>query len=1211
MAEALVVSASVAGLLSLGIQVCGGLLDFYESHKGADKDVADTLQSIDALSKTLEMARETLEMNWKTISIPKASQDIVEHVNRSIDHVQTGLNDLQKKLEKIRPQTGKDDRISKAKSQLRKSLYPFKAKTLTKLKVICADLCKNLDLVIHTLQLDISAATIKTTETMQQRVAEVQTGIEDLGQQMTEITLWAEGASLWASFEPQASLISEIEDRQTDTFNLKGRQDGLFTELLGHGAFNNWLQSSNHTLWYRGTAGVGKTVFAASVINFLQRTFEHNDVGIAFMYCSYKRDPAMQKPRNVLGALLWQLVRRNCPADIRRKLEKIKSEQKHPSEGEVSEMLKTCAKSFSRAYIIVDALDEYADQDGLRGDFLAALENILPNACFLVTSRPAALIGDQLSGFNPTKLKLRALDEDIKKYISHCIKSSRSIASRLILGSQELYEEVLKEIVTKASGMFLCAQLHMEALLRKSNGRKIKEALYRLPTGREGLDFLYDDALQRIGEQTIDDARLGNEVLLWVSSTLRPLSIKELQHALAVRPDDTHFESDGIEDPDHILAVCGGLVVIDSTSHHVRLIHYTTQEYLDRARAIRFPRSDLNITRTCLMYLKFCNAACEDAAPMQSAEDDTEHGKVHARVRGCSCMYPADELSSAHFLGYAIEYWGSHAKRDPKATKSIAPSVLQMFETSNIIHVSCIIHSFTYPVVLHVSPPDAFWPHPVIQFDRRMLYEFSGSRGRQIGLLAAIEFGLEELCLFLLENGAEPYPLLLSGGGSINFLYEAVLQGDTSIGWLLLKYCTEEAKQVNGPMALIQATQMGYEEFVELFLNSGVNANHPGHDDRLPLTSACSSGNGAIVRRLIEAGADANRAVGDFFTRSSPLLEACKEGHTAIVKELLNTGARVDFEFNKLMALYPPPSIPEPLQDCVDWADMLMFVNRHNFLKNPMASAIERNHIEVVQVLLDAGNDLLTPPAPYPTLAHVASAYCCEKLLTVLIDVGVDLFAPNHRDLSPLHLSGYHETLLHSDDPENTLQILLTHGLDLETRDDGGRTPLHWLAAKQEFPKKALERLLARKPNLNAQDKDGHSALWYTAVREPSNVGLLLAAGANVNLRDNIGEALLHRRASNLTKEDTLGSGLDAVSSLKVGRHLPFETLRNLLEHGADPTLRSENGKTAAEIIQFIFCRSRDCRKKISCRYWHDSETDEMNWVKEQLIELLGEYGKS
>ena len=95
------------------------------------------------------------------------------------------------------------------------------------------------------------------------------------------------------------------------------------------------------------------------------------------------------------------------------------------------------------------------------------------------------------------------------------------------------------------------------------------DALQELP---KKIDDTYDDALARIKSQPEEDQGLGIKILMWIITALRPLTLLELQDALAVKPGDDSFNRDGITDEKTLLAVCGGLVTLDGVSQTVRLI---------------------------------------------------------------------------------------------------------------------------------------------------------------------------------------------------------------------------------------------------------------------------------------------------------------------------------------------------------------------------------------------------------------------------------------------------------------------------------------------------------------------------------------------------------------------------------------------------------------------------------------------------------------
>lgn len=116
---------------------------------------------------------------------------------------------------------------------------------------------------------------------------------------------------------------------------------------------------------------------------------------------------------------------------------------------------------------------------------------------------------------------------------------------------------------------FLLAKLHLDALIYKNNLRAIRLALQQLPSG---LNATYDMAMTRIGERGQEDWELAKAVLSWIIFAYQPLSIAQLQHALAISPDDRVICLDACTDEDTLLSVCEGLVDVDGESQIVRLV---------------------------------------------------------------------------------------------------------------------------------------------------------------------------------------------------------------------------------------------------------------------------------------------------------------------------------------------------------------------------------------------------------------------------------------------------------------------------------------------------------------------------------------------------------------------------------------------------------------------------------------------------------------
>jgi ankyrin repeat domain-containing protein 50 len=116
---------------------------------------------------------------------------------------------------------------------------------------------------------------------------------------------------------------------------------------------------------------------------------------------------------------------------------------------------------------------------------------------------------------------------------------------------------------------FLLARLHMDSLLGKLNAREVRKALAELPNG---VYDTYDEAMVRIGRQDKPRTQLAEQVLSWITLTLRPLSVEELQHALAIEPESTSLDPETIIDEEILTSVCAGLVVIDEKRRTFRLV---------------------------------------------------------------------------------------------------------------------------------------------------------------------------------------------------------------------------------------------------------------------------------------------------------------------------------------------------------------------------------------------------------------------------------------------------------------------------------------------------------------------------------------------------------------------------------------------------------------------------------------------------------------
>ncbi|KIM27885.1 hypothetical protein M408DRAFT_310306, partial [Serendipita vermifera MAFF 305830] len=360
--------------------------------------------------------------------------------------------------------------------------------------------------------------------------------------------------------------------------NFFARQDEIFSKrqadtgtwLLENDDFKKWKSGEEKMLWCSGIPGAGKTVLAATVMHHLRKEFIR-DVGLAIVYCNYK-DQEIQTPVNLLSGILRQLYDRISLSENIKSLYRQHIERKtRPTISEISELLSAEMKRFSKIFVIVDALDECPEKDHCRGFFFNQLQAFQPTTHLMITSRPEIAPTVEFR-----RLEIVASKADLDRYIDGRI----FISSRLkdLLHEEEDRRRIKEAVTENTDGMFLLAQIHMTSLATAISRKELLETLSNLT---KDLGTAYEKTLERIDNQEPPERTLAWRVLGWISHALRPLSMRELQEALAIEQGSTSIEEDALVNANIITSVCAGLIILDGNTQIVRLVHYTAQQYLE------------------------------------------------------------------------------------------------------------------------------------------------------------------------------------------------------------------------------------------------------------------------------------------------------------------------------------------------------------------------------------------------------------------------------------------------------------------------------------------------------------------------------------------------------------------------------------------------------------------------------------------------------
>jgi hypothetical protein len=156
-------------------------------------------------------------------------------------------------------------------------------------------------------------------------------------------------------------------------------------------------------------------MIASIVVDHLKTSFPDDKTGKAFLYCIYKRQDN-QEIDDLLASLLGQLAvwQSMVPESIRELYNKHqRGEKPRLSRNEILEVLSSITKTYSRTFIIIDALDE-CKTDHIRNELLSEVYKLQEESDtrLMVTFRPSIVPKCPSS---VTELKIRAYKEDISQ----------------------------------------------------------------------------------------------------------------------------------------------------------------------------------------------------------------------------------------------------------------------------------------------------------------------------------------------------------------------------------------------------------------------------------------------------------------------------------------------------------------------------------------------------------------------------------------------------------------------------------------------------------------------------------------------------------------------------------------------------------------------------------------------------------------------------
>ena len=393
----------------------------------------------------------------------------------------------------------------------------------------------------------------------------------------------------------------------------------------------------------------------------------------------------------------------------------------------------------------------------------------------------------------------------------------------------------------------------------------------------------------------------------------------------------------------------------------------------------------------------------------------------------------------------------------------------------------------------------------------------------------AASCGHHSTARLLLDHGADPNASDEYGNSPMHWAI-----AHPAIVFSLLACGAEADRQNNaGRTSLMWGSGVEHTQASRLLLEvGGANVNAQDINACTALHAAAATGNGRMVRLLLDSGADVTAKDVDGWT---PLDAATVNGHEEVMAMLMS-GMRSE------AAMEARPLPTECMTKHTRWllSNMaLQKVLRSDGLTG-LRCLVNRSHTHRLLAALESGVGVDEQDPLCGATALTLAAWFNElRAVTLLLGNGAAVDARDGDGRTALHVaveSGYCDLMV----------LLLERGASIDARFCGW-TPL-LLAAKRswhETGRWAVKHLAGKvsPAGLAARDYHGRAALhWCAVYGDAKTVTTLLRLGESLDPRDHCGQSPLHL----------------AIGARRV------DIVRALLGQGANPVGRTEEGLTPA-----------------------------------------------
>jgi ankyrin repeat protein len=552
-------------------------------------------------------------------------------------------------------------------------------------------------------------------------------------------------------------------------------------------------------------------------------------------------------------------------------------------------------------FFVIDGMDE-CDQSS-RDQFISALHKASSDTTALasssaalkvfVTSRPLESLKSR--PFSPPTISWQAEEEMelINNDIALVVRARvGTLAARRQL-SQDFQDRLVERLIGNADHTFLWVTLVLEMLERSTNA---SESTFNIiiDTLPSDLDGIYNRLLTQSS-----DTQMAQKVLHIVVAAFRPLTLREINIALAIQPDQETMEKVKRSlDPsiDYALReICGPFIRVNNSK--VNLVHQTAKAFLVREpshpsaqtdlwrHSLRPIDSHMILAEVCTMYLVLedfgrdnildhlrlsgSDESGSDESDSDSRPDSDMFWYVGDRTKARDERIMNKYIRRYDFLDYSARYWPAHYRQSGRP-KSLRDRVYRLY---NQFGNGCLFYNWFYVYSTFSSTWN--YEHPELS-----------------SLMVASYFGFEELARELLEM--DPTWIDMQDDKGWTALMYAALSGHEGIVTMLLEAGAgvdasgdSYTSLLRDHTALIGASAEGHSRVVQILIDHGAKI---WTNTELALSTAVTMGNVDVIRVLLRNGCDIEE---HDLEGQTPLHHACLNARLEAFQFLVQEGASI------------------------------------------------------------------------------------------------------------------------------------------------------------------------------------------------------------------------------------------------------------------------------------------------------------------------------